>query len=157
MPSKRLKEFLNQNQVKYVVIQHSLAYTSQEIAASAHIKGKDLAKTVLIKINGEMAMAVLPASNMVDFEILKKQLGKENIRLANEQEFLDKFPECEVGAMPPFGNLYEMDVYAAEVLSKDEEIAFNAGTHTELIQMSYQDFERLVKPKKIKFSYPTKL
>jgi len=157
MPSKKLKEFLDQNNVKYVTIRHSLAYTSQEIAASAHIKGKNLAKTVLIKINGKMAMLVLPATHKVDFDLLKNALGNENVRLANEQEFLDKFPECEVGAMPPFGNLYNMEVYVDEALSEDKEIAFNAGTHVELIQMSYEDFERLVNPKKMKFSHLSKL
>lgn len=157
MPSKKLKEFLDQNKIKYVTIKHSVAFTSQEIAASAHIKGKDLAKTVLIKINGRMAMCVLPASYKVDFDLLKKAVENDNVRLANEMEFKDKFPECEVGAMPPFGNLYNMDVYLAESLLDDEEIAFNAGTHTELIQMSLKDFLDLVKPKVIRFSFPTKL
>ncbi len=157
MPSQRLKDFLDQNNIKYVTIRHSLAYTSQEIAASAHIKGKNLAKTVLIKINGKMVMAVLPATHKVDFDLLKKAFGHENIRLANEHEFLDKFPECEVGAMPPFGNLYNMEVYVDESLTEDKEIAFNAGTHVELIQMSYEDFERLVQPKKIKFAHLSKL
>lgn len=157
MPSKKLKEFLDQNKIKYVTIKHSVAFTSQEIAASAHIKGKDLAKTVLIKINGRMAMCVLPASYKVDFDLLKKAVEIDNVRLANEMEFKDKFPECEVGAMPPFGNLYNMDVYLAQSLLDDEEIAFNAGTHTELIQMSLKDFLDLVKPKVIRFSFPTKL
>ncbi|NMB82480.1 MAG: YbaK/EbsC family protein [Ignavibacteria bacterium] len=157
MPSRKLKEFLDQNNVKYVTIKHSVAYTSQEIAASAHIKGKELAKTVLIKINGKMAMCVLPASYKVDFEQLKNAIGNENIRLANEMEFKDKFPECEVGAMPPFGNLYNMDTYVAESLLDDDEIAFNAGTHTELIQLSFKDFMNLVKPKVVNFSFPTKL
>ncbi|MFA5804753.1 MAG: YbaK/EbsC family protein [Melioribacteraceae bacterium] len=157
MPTKMLKEFLDHNKVRYVSINHSLAYTSQEIAASAHIKGKELAKTVLIKIDGKLAMCVLPASNKVDFDLLEKSLGGKNARLANEVEFKDKFQECEVGAMPPFGNLYGLDVYAEESLAKDKEIAFNACSHTELIQMSYQDFERLAKPKMMKFSYHTKL
>lgn len=157
MPSRKLKEFLDQNNVKYVTIKHSVAYTSQEIAASAHIKGKELAKTVLIKINGKMAMCVLPASYKVDFDQLKNVMGNENIRLANEMEFKDKFPECEVGAMPPFGNLYNLDVYVAESLMDDQDIAFNAGTHTELIQLSFKDFMNLVKPKVVKFSFPTKL
>jgi Ala-tRNA(Pro) deacylase len=157
MPSKKLKEFLDQNKIKYVTIKHSVAYTAQEIAASAHIRGKDLAKTVLIKINGKTAMCVLPASYKVDFDQLKKAVGNDNIRLANEMEFKDKFPECEVGAMPPFGNLYNLDVYVAKSLVDDEEIAFNAGSHTELIQMAYKDFENLVKPKIVKFSFPTKL
>ncbi|MBM4170411.1 MAG: YbaK/EbsC family protein [Ignavibacteria bacterium] len=157
MPSKKLKEFLDQNKVKYVTIKHSLAYTSQEIAASAHIRGKDLAKTVVVKVDGKMVLCVLPASYKIDFEKLKELLKADNVRLANEMEFKDKFPECEVGAMPPFGNLYGLDVYSAESLADDEEIAFNAGTHTELIQMSYKDYIKLVNPKLMKFSFQTKL
>jgi Ala-tRNA(Pro) deacylase len=156
MPSKKLKSFLDENKVKYISIQHSSAYTAQEIAAIAHIPGKDLAKTVIIKIDGKMAMAVLPASYKVSFDNLKDTLGVKEVRLAYEQEFMDKFPDCEVGAMPPFGNIYGMDVYLAESLSEDEEIAFNACSHTELIKMSFIDFERLVKPKRIKFSIPSK-
>ncbi len=157
MPNKMLREFLDQNKVRYVTIKHSVAYTAQEIAASAHIKGKELAKTVLIKIDGKMAMCVLPASNKIDFDLLKEALGGKSIRLANEIEFKDKFPECDVGAMPPFGNLYDMDVYVEEELAKDEEIAFNACTHVELIQMAFKDYGRLVKPRLMKFSYQSKL
>lgn len=153
MPCTRLKEFLDEREVKYIAIEHSPAYTAQEIAASAHIKGKELAKTVIVKINGKMAMLVLPASYKVNFDDLKAAIGAENVRLANEQEFKDKFPECEVGAMPPFGNLYNMDVFVAHSLSEDEEIAFNAGNHSELIKMSYSDFEKLVEPVKLKFSF----
>jgi len=156
MPSKKLKSFLDENKVKYISIQHSSAYTAQEIAAIAHIPGKDLAKTVIIKIDGKMAMAVLPASYKVSFDNLKDTLGAKEVRLAYEQEFIDKFPDCEVGAMPPFGNIYGMDVYVAESLAEDEEIAFNACNHTELIKMSFSDFEKLVKPKRIKFSVPSK-
>ena len=156
MPSKKLKEFLDVNKVKYVSIQHSSAYTAQEIAASAHIPGKDLAKTVIIKIDGKMAMAVLPASYKVSFENLKDALGGKDVRLAYEQEFVDKFPDCEVGAMPPFGNIYSMDVYVAEALADNEEIAFNACTHTELVKMQFNDFEKLVKPIRFKFAVQSK-
>ena len=156
MPSKKLKEFLDVNKVKYVSIQHSSAYTAQEIAASAHIPGKDLAKTVIIKIDGKMAMAVLPASYKVSFENLKNALGGKDVRLAYEQEFVDKFPDCEVGAMPPFGNIYSMDVYVAEALAENEEIAFNACTHTELVKMRFNDFEKLVKPIRFKFAVQRK-
>lgn len=157
MPAKKLKEFLDSNKIKYVSIVHSSAYTAQEIAASAHIPGKELAKTVILKVDGKIIMAVLPASYKVDFELLKEAAGASNIRLADEHEFVDKFPGCEPGAMPPFGNLYGIDVYVAKSLTEDEEIAFNAGTHTELIKMDYKDFERLVKPKIIEFSYQTML
>lgn len=147
MPVRRLKEFLDQNKVKYVTIGHSTAYTAQEIAASAHVKGKELAKTVMVKIDGKMAMVVVPASFKVDFDLLQDITGAHQVELAGESEFRSLFPECEVGAMPPFGNLYGMDVYAAEVLAEDEEIAFNAGSHTELIRLAYSDFERLAKPR----------
>jgi Ala-tRNA(Pro) deacylase len=157
MPIKKLKSFLDENKVKYITCSHSLAYTAQEIAASAHVKGQEFAKTVLIKIDGKMAMAVLPASDKIDFKSLEKFLGGKKIRLANEQEFKDKFPECEVGAMPPFGNLYGMEVYVTKNLTEDEEIAFNAGTHTELIKMSFKDFAKLVKPQVIEFSFQSKV
>ena len=94
-----------------------------------------------------MAMAVLPASQRVDLERLKEAAQAQRVEIAGEQEFKDMFPECEVGAMPPFGNLYEMQVFASAALAEDEEIAFNAGSHTELIRVSYDDFERLVQPK----------
>jgi len=156
MPTKKLKAFLDENKIKYISVQHSSAYTAQEIAAIAHIPGKDLAKTVMIKIDGKLAMAVLPASYKVSFEHLKDTLGVKEVRLAYEQEFMDKFPDCEVGAMPPFGNIYGIDVYVADSLAEDEEIAFNACSHTELIKMKFDDFERLVKSKRIKFSVQTK-
>jgi Ala-tRNA(Pro) deacylase len=152
MPVKKLKKFLDDNHIKYVGISHSKAYTAQEIAASAHIPGKDVAKTVMIKIDGKMAMVVLPASYVVDFDLLKKVIGSENIILADEEEFQNLFPECEVGAMPPFGNLYQMPVFVSKSLAEDEEIAFNAGSHTELIKMDYKEFEKLVKPKVVKIS-----
>ncbi len=152
MPAKMLKDFLDSKKVKYVSISHSKSYTAQEIAASAHIPGRELAKTVMIKIDGHLAMAVLPASYKIDFELLQKELKAERVRLAYEQEFKDRCPDCEVGAMPPFGNLYNMDVYVAQSLTEDEEIAFNAGTHTELIKLSYKDYSELVKPTILKFS-----
>jgi Ala-tRNA(Pro) deacylase len=152
MPVSKLKEFLDSHGVKYVTINHSRAYTAQEIAASAHIPGKELAKTVMIKVDGEMAMAVLAASSRVDRGLLQEALGAGKVELATEQEFKGKFPDCEIGAMPPFGNLYGMAVYAEEGLAEDEEIAFNAGTHTELIRVPYGSFAELVEPKVLKFA-----
>jgi Ala-tRNA(Pro) deacylase len=152
MPVKKLKEFLDESGVRFVSIVHSMAYTAQEIAATTHIPGKEIAKTVMVKLDGKMAMAVLPASYRVDFNLLKKAAGAKKAELASEEEFKDVFPECEVGAMPPFGNLYGMEVYVAQSLAEDEEIAFNAGSHTELIKLAYKDFENLVKPTKLKFS-----
>lgn len=155
MPVRKLKEFLNSNKIKYVSIKHSLAYTAQEIAASAHIRGKELAKTVMVSLDGKTAMAVLPASYRVDLDRLKKATGAKKIKLLAEKDFKDTFPECEIGAMPPFGNLYGMEVFVAASLAEDDEIAFNAGSHTELIRMAYKDFERLVKPKVFEFSFKT--
>lgn len=152
MPTKKLLSFLDEKNIRYLTIKHSQAFTAQEIAATAHIPGKSFAKTVLIKVDGKLCMAVLPASYQINFDQLKEALGKDSVRLAYEQEFMNIFTDCEVGAMPPFGNLYGMDVYVAESLSQDEEIAFNACSHTELIQMKYKDFAELVKPKVIKFS-----
>ena len=157
MPKKKLIEYLDENKVKYVVISHSPAFTAQEIAAAAHIRGKELAKTVVIKIDGKMAIAVLPASYNIQFESLKAMLGAETVRLAYEQEFIDKFPDCEIGAMPPFGNLYNMDVFVAESLADTKEIVFNACSHDQLIKMDYSDFEKLVKPVRLKFTYHTML
>ncbi len=154
MPAKKLTSFLDEQKVKYVKITHSPAYTAQEIAAIAHIAGRELAKTVIVKLDGEMAMTVLPASFKVDFKLLKKAAGTKKAELASEEEFRDRFPECELGAMPPFGNLYDMKVFVAESLTEDAEIAFNAGSHTELVRMSYRDFERLAKPTVLKFSAP---
>lgn len=151
MAVKALKELLDKHHVKYVIITHSLAYTAQEVAASAHIPGKELAKTTIVKVDGKLAMAVLPASAMVHVKRLKEAIGARNVELAEEAEFRDAFPDCETGAMPPFGNLYGMDVYVEESLAEDEEIAFNAGTHTELVRMAYKDFANLVKPKVVKF------
>jgi Ala-tRNA(Pro) deacylase len=152
MPITKLREFLDGHKVKYVVISHSPAYTAQQVAASAHIPGKELAKTVMVKVDGALAMAVLPASNQVDLGGLKKAAGASKVELATEAEFKDAFPECEIGAMPPFGNLYGMNVFVTPALTQDEEIAFNAGSHTELIRLAYQDFQKLVKPQVAEFT-----
>jgi Ala-tRNA(Pro) deacylase len=152
MPVQRLKDFLDEHQVKYVVISHSRAFTTQEIAAATHIPGKELAKTVIVDIDGKTAMAVLPGSQNVDLALLRDALGAERVTLAKEAAFKDRFPECDVGAMPPFGNLYGMPVYVADSLTEDEEIAFNAGSHTQLVKMAYRDFERLVQPEVMRFA-----
>jgi Ala-tRNA(Pro) deacylase len=152
MPAQRLKEYLNKNNIKYISIMHSPAYTAQGIAHSAHISGKELAKTVIVKRDGEMIMVVMPANLKVNLEQFKEILHADVVDLACEEEFKFKFPDCELGAMPPFGNLYDMDVYVSDELTKDKEIAFNAGSHTELIRMEYEDFERLVRPRVVSFS-----
>lgn len=154
MPVQKLKDYLDENNIKYVVISHSSAFTALEVAASAHLPGKELAKTVMVKIDGKMAMVVLPSSYKIDFDLLKDVTNAEQIELAEEDEFSSLFPNCQVGTMPPFGNLYDMDVYVAEALTKAEEIAFAAGSHSELIKLAYADFEKLVKPVVKQFSLP---
>jgi len=147
MPVDRLKKYLEENHVRYVTVSHSPAFTAQEIAASAHVPGKDLAKTVMVKLDGKMAMVVLPAPDKVSAARLKEITGAHDVELATEHEFAELFPKCEVGAMPPFGNLWGMDVFADSHLCEDETIIFNAGSHTELVRLAYADYERLVHPK----------
>jgi len=149
MPVAKLKEFLDAQGVKYVSIVHSKAYTAMQVAESAHIRGKDLAKTVMVWMDGKLVMAVLPATQQVHLERLRKGAGAEELELAQEHDFKDVFPGCEVGAMPPFGNLYGMPVLVDPRLAEDQEIAFNAGSHSELIRLAYQDFEHLVKPRAV--------
>ena len=146
MPVKKLKKFLDDNNVKYVSIRHSIAYTAQQIAESAHIPGDEMAKTVMVLLDGRLAMAVLRGTDKVDVDLLRGAAGAKTAELASEVQFQGEFPGVELGAMPPFGNLYGMSVYVDEALTRDRVIAFNAGTHSELIQLDYADFERLVKP-----------
>ena len=152
MPVKKLKEFLDKEKIKYVSVIHSPAYTAQEVAASAHITGKELAKTVIVHLDGEAAMAVLPANRKIILQDLREVTGADQVKFVPEDEFKKQFPDCETGAMPPFGNLYGMEVYAAASLADNEQIAFNAGSHTEVIKLAYKDFERLVRPKVVSFT-----
>lgn len=147
MPYSRLKEFLDNRHVRYETIAHARAITAQEVAATTHIPGRDFAKIVMVRVDGRLAMAVVPASMRVNLGKLKKAIGANSVELASENEFRDAFPGCELGAMPPFGDLYDgMFVFVADVLAEEEEIAFNAGTHTEVVKMSFQDFELLARP-----------
>ena len=152
MALEKLMDYLDTNNVAYVVISHSPAYTAQGIAGLAHIPGKELAKTVIVRMDGKLAMAVLPASFHVDLVLLRKATNAKTVALASEEEFRDRFPECETGAMPPFGNLFGLEVFADDSLEKDKEIAFNAGTHRELIRMAWEQFKGLVQPRIIRFA-----
>ena len=147
MPVDRLRKYLEENHVQYETVSHSPAFTAQEIAAKAHVPGKDMAKTVMVKLDGAMAMVVLPAPDKVSAMRLKEVSGAGVVELATEREFAELFPTCEVGAMPPFGNLWGMEVFADAHLCEDETITFNAGSHTELVKLSYADYERLVRPR----------
>jgi Ala-tRNA(Pro) deacylase len=146
MPFTRLHQMLDANHVDYQTIAHPTAYTAQETAALAHVSGHELAKTVIVNIDGALAMVVQNASSMVPLGRLRAATGAQDVQLASEREFRDRFPDCELGAMPPFGNLYGMDVFVTEALAQDERIAFNAGTHTELIRLRYADFAKLAQP-----------
>jgi Ala-tRNA(Pro) deacylase len=152
MPITKLKDFLDANGIRYVTISHSKAYTANEVAASAHVPGKSMAKTVMVKVDGRMAMAVLPAAFRVSFDQLRGAIGAREVVLAEEAEFRELFPDCEIGAMPPFGNLYGLPVYVADILGDNEEIAFNAGSHTEVVRLAYADFKRLVNPQVLSFA-----
>lgn len=146
MPLTKLRDFLDSHNIKYMVISHSVAYTAQGIAALVHLSGKKLAKTVIVKIDGVLAMAIVPASQHVDLDLLRAKAGANVVEVATEQEFKNAFPDCETGAMPPFGNLYDIPVYADASLGQHEEITFNAGTHRELVRMAWRDVVRLVNP-----------
>jgi Ala-tRNA(Pro) deacylase len=152
MPVKKLKQFLDENRVKYVCITHSKAYTAQEVAASAHIPGRAMAKVVIVELDGEMAMAVLPSNRKVVLQDLREVTGSDQVRFASEDAFKNRFPDCEIGAMPPFGNLYGMEVFVAESLVSNSDMAFNAGSHEEVMKLAYRDFERLVKPNVMSFT-----
>jgi len=146
MPIERLKRFLEQEGVEYETLAHDEAYTAREIAASAHVPGKELAKTVMVRIDGAMTMVVLPSDDRVDLDLVRDVAEADEVELASEAEFRELFPSCDPGAMPPFGNLWDVKVIADSRLAEDEEIAFNAGSHTELVRLAYRDFERLVAP-----------
>lgn len=146
MPLAKLKALLDRNGIDYEIIPHFTAFTAQEAAAAARIPGREVAKTVMVKIDGSMAMVVLEAPDHVDLGRLREIAGAGNAELASESEFRDLFPDCEPGAMPPFGNLWDLPVFVDQRLREDERIAFAAGSHTELVRLAYGDFERLVNP-----------
>jgi Ala-tRNA(Pro) deacylase len=148
----KLQEFLESNKVPYSVHSHPTAFTAQEVAALSHVKGRALAKVVMVKAGDALVMLALPADHKVDFDRLKTVLKTDDVRLAQEAEFSQVLPGCEVGAMPPFGNLFGLQVYADRSLEEDEEIVFNAGTHTLTAKLSWQDFVRLARPRIEKFA-----
>ncbi|HVJ62175.1 MAG TPA: YbaK/EbsC family protein [Tahibacter sp.] len=150
MSEPRLQQLLHAQKIPFETIHHARTVTAQETAASAHVAGRDLAKTVMVKLDGRLAMVVLSASQRLDLERLREATGSHHVVLAHETEFAPLFPDCETGAMPPFGNLYGMDVFIEHSLSDDDEIAFNAGTHTELIRIPFALFEQLVRPKHLR-------
>lgn len=152
--ANRVKSFLDGNDVHYEHGEHDPAYTAQEVAEAEHVPGRQVAKVVILTDGEASIMAVLPATRKVDLERIRRSAGNDALRLASEDEFADSFPGCEVGAMAPFGNLYDVAVFVDQSLREDETITFNAGTHTDAITMAYADFERLVEPVAAEFSEP---
>jgi Ala-tRNA(Pro) deacylase len=152
MVAKKLRDFLDGAGIRYITITHSKAFTAPEVAASAHVPGAELAKTVILRVDGHLAMAVVSANHHVDLEALRAATQARNVGIAGEAEFRDAFPGCEVGGMPPFGHLWGLDVYADAHLAEREAITFNAGSHTELIRVSWSDFERLAEPRILEFA-----
>lgn len=142
-----LETYLKAQGVDFEEQRHRVAYTAQEVAASEHISGKFVAKVVMVIADGETVMAVLPASFRLDLEAAAAAMGAKEARLAREMEFAAAFPGCEVGAMPPFGNLFGIPVLVDTSLAEDDRIIFQAGTHTDTMSLRYSDFERLVRPK----------
>jgi len=149
---KKLKEYLEKNQVSYEVGYHARVYTAQEVAASQHVPGKEMAKVVMVKANGKVVMLVLPASYQVDMKKLKDVLNSKKVGLIKEEDFQELFPDCEIGAMPPFGNLYNLEVWGDQILTQDDFIVFRAGSHVETLRIKYNDYARLVNPKVGDFS-----
>ena len=147
--ARRVKEYLEENQIPYTHCTHRLAYTAQEVAAAQHVPGREMAKTIVMRADDQFVLVILPAVLKIDMKALRGELPFKHVELASEKEFATLFPDSEIGAMVPFGNLYNLSVYVDQSLSADEEIVFNAGTHVDTIKMKYQHFERLVQPKKI--------
>ena len=146
-------EVLRSNNIPFQELTHSPSYTAEQTAHAAHISGKKLAKSVVVDVDGEMALAVLHADEHVDTTRLKELIGAREVRLVSEREFLERFPDCEPGALPPFGNLYDMPVFVSNRLDHDQTLIFNPGSHSELISVSYSDFKRMVQPAVLDFAH----
>ncbi len=142
----RLEQYFRDNGVPFEVQEHEVAYTAQQVAATEHVPGRMLAKVVMAHADGELVMLVVPAPYLVDLDRAGEVLGGKRVRLATEDEFAPAFPDCEPGAMPPFGNLYGLPVYADRRLAENETLVIQAGTHTVTMTVPYADFERLVQP-----------
>ena len=149
---RNIKQYLFHNNVSYTHKTHPLAFTSQEIAAVEHVPGGEFAKTVVLKADDRMILAVLPGDHIVNMDSLKRQVGCEKLTVATEKEFVEKFPACQPGAMPPFGKLFGLPVYCDSALAQQSEIEFNAGTHTDTLRLTYGSFVRLENPVMISFS-----
>lgn len=143
---QKLLAYLDEKQVQYTHHAHPTAYTAREVASVEHVPAQTIAKTVVYFSENGYGIVVLPGDSMVDLHALRESLGVSRLRLATESELGDLFPDCELGAMPPFGNLRDLPVYVDGRLPAEETITFNAGTHRDVVQMKYADFDRLVRP-----------
>ena len=152
--SETLRTFLAKSKIRYTVARHPVAYTAQEIAAAQHVPGRQLAKSVLLKTDRGPVLAVLPAVHLIDLKKLKTVLRAKQLAIAKEADIRQQFPDIEVGAMSPFGNLYGVPVIVDRGLGEAEEIVFNGGSHTETIKLRYRDFAALVKPHTGAFALP---
>ena len=148
----RLMEFLDKSGVKYEITEHRSAFTAQQVAAEEHEPGQYVAKPVVVKVDGKYMMSVLSACYKIDLGALKSQLGAKSVKLADEDELGRLFDDCELGAEPPFGNLYDLPTIMDKALEKDDHIIFQAGTHEKAIKMSMNDYRKLVVPKVLEFS-----
>ncbi len=154
MISNRLKDFLDRFEIGYDVMHHDPAFTAQELAARMHISGFEFTKAVVVKLDGEFALVAVPAPLRINFKELANVAGAKKARLANEQEFQQFFPDCELGAMPPFGNLYQLPTYADIEVTRNENMVINAGTHAEALRLRFSDFNRLARPRVGRFAEP---
>lgn len=145
--SPKLKAFLDKEKVSYEVLQHSTAFTAQEIAGAQHVPGKQAIKSVIVKVDGRFAMVVLPAIHMLDLKKFKEVVKAKDVGLATEGDLSKLFPDYDIGAEPPFGQLYGLEVYADKDLDANLQVIFNAGTHTDTVRIKYSDYLRIVKPK----------
>lgn len=147
MPCRNVKELLDNLGIDYEIILHRRSDTARATASAAHVAPSKLAKTVVVKVDGVLHMTVVPASQRLDLRLLKAATGAFSVALATEAEFQAAFPGCEPGAMPAFGNMYGLPVWVDVEVAASPQIVFNAGTHTELVRLAYQDFGRLVGPR----------
>ena len=149
---RNIKQYLFHNNVSYTHKTHTVAFTSQEVAAVEHVPGGEFAKTVVLHADGQTILAVLPGDHIVNMDSLKRQMGCEKLTVASEKEFVEKFPSCQPGAMPPLGRLFGLPVYCDNALAQHPEIEFNGGTHVDTIRITFRSFTKLENPEMISFS-----
>ena len=149
---KRLKELFDGKKISYEVYNHPLAYTAQEIAQRQHVSGDQIAKVVMLRVDDKLVMAVVTGSQKIHLPTVRASLGAYEVRLATEDEFTSRFPDCEIGAMPPFGNLFNLPVYVDPAVAKDATIYFNAGNHVQTVRIRYQDFDKIVDPQVVRLT-----